>query len=125
MTNGNDGGRTERRRRLSTIASPAPWHDTLVRWSGTLADGRALTIEYVPDQLVLAPPAFAAYLDALEAASQPTLEGLVATTLDDLNNQLVPRWVRVSASQTQGQTHHHATANDRQPGWHNPALLAG
>ncbi|MEI6560168.1 MAG: hypothetical protein WCO00_17355 [Rhodospirillaceae bacterium] len=125
MKRDDDGSRTERRHRLVTVANPAPWHDARVRWSGDLAEGRRLILEYVPDRLVLAPTAFADYLQVLEAAPWPTLEALVMTVLDDLNNQLVPRWVRVSARQERGPIGHHATASDRQPGWDNPELLAG
>ena len=124
MTNGKDVGRAERRSRLATIANPAPWHDYRVRWSGALADGRALTVEYVPDRLVLAPGSFAAYLESLEAGRWPALEALVAAMLDDLNNQLVPRWVRVCGGLSRGEIRHHVAADDRQPGWDNPVLLA-
>lgn len=124
MTKGDDGGRAARRELLTAISNPAPWHDYRVCWSGTLSDGRTLTVEYVPDRLVLAPETFAAYLESLEAGRWPTLEALVMAMLDDLNNQLVPRWVRVSGSQPQGAIRHHVTVNDRQPGWDNPGLLA-
>ena len=124
MLNRTDDRRNDRRQRLATTANPAPWHDYRVRWGGTLADGRLLTAEYVPDRLVLTPRAFADYLGQLDSAPWQTLEELVVTVLDDLNNQLVPRWVRVTGSLEQGPIRHHATAQDRQPGWDNPGLLS-
>ncbi len=120
---GDDGGRLARRWRLETVPNLAPWQDTLVRWSGALAGGLVLTIAYVPDRLVLTPQAFVAYLDSLRAAPLPTLEQVVVTALEDMNNQLVPRWVRASASLDQEGIHHHATVTDRQPGWNNPHLF--
>ena len=123
---GNSGdSRAERRQTLATLATPAPWHACRVRWIGTLADGTVLTVEYVPDRLLLAAAAFPAYLESLQRTAWPALEGLTTTVLDDLNNQLVPRWVRVSAGRDSGAIRHFATAADRQPGWDNPALLAG
>jgi NADPH-dependent 7-cyano-7-deazaguanine reductase QueF len=116
-------GRADRRGRLETVAGPAPWHDCLSTWNGGLTDGTALTVEYVPDRLVLAPRALAAYLPVLEAGGWPTLEALVTTVLDDINNQLVPRWVRVSGRREAGGVRHAVTVADRQPGWDNPGLL--
>ena len=124
MTHGENSERQERRQRLATAPNPAPHYDALVRWSGALSDGRVLTLEFVPDRLLLAPEAFAGYLKGLEAASWATLEALVLAVLDDLNNQLVPRWVRVGGSLERGGIRHHATANDRQPDWNNPGLLS-
>ena len=121
---GNSGdSRAERRQTLATLATPAPWHDCRVRWIGTLADGTVLTVEYVPDRLLLAAAAFPAYLESLQRTAWPALEGLTTTVLDDLNNQLVPRWVRVSGRFDADGVRHHATVNDRQPGWDNPGLI--
>ncbi len=113
-----------RRACLATVANPAPWHDYLVRWAGTLVCGTRLIIDYVPDREVLTPTAFAAYVAIVEVGPWPTLESLVVSVLDDLNNELVPRWVRVTADRKQGATRHHVTADDRQPDWENPSLLA-
>ncbi len=121
MAHGDDCGRLTRRQWLGSTPNPAPRLDTQVCWSGTLADGRALTLEYVPDRRVLRPDAFAAYLDSLNAAPWPTLEALVSAILDDINNELVPRWVRVSGTQN-GAVSHRVTASDRQPGWDTAAL---
>lgn len=113
----------DRRAGLATVANPAPRHDYLVRWMGTLTDGTSLVVEYVPDRLVLAPGAFAATLAALGNDPWPVLESLALAVLDDLNNELVPRWVRVSASRRADGIRHHASADDRQPDWDNPGLL--
>jgi hypothetical protein len=116
---------TSRRARLSTAANPAPWHDYRIGWSGTLACGTRVAVDLVPDRRVLTEDGFAGYLDALDAAPWPTLEALTTTVLDDLNNELVPRWVRVAATRSAGRTVHGVTIEDRQPDWSNPGLLAG
>ena len=113
-----------RRAGLGTVANPAPRHDYLVRWDGTLTCGTRLVVDYVPDRLVLAPTAVAALLAVLDAGPWPALESLVVAVLDDLNNELVPRWVQVTAHRRQGTIRHHVTAEDRQPDWDNPGLLA-
>jgi hypothetical protein len=118
------GDAARRRAALGAQANPAPWHDYLVRWAGTLAGGTRLVIDYVPDRQVLTPAAFAGYLALLEVGPWATLESLVVAVLDDLNNELVPRWVQVAAHHRQGTTRHHAVAEDRQPDWDNPGLLA-
>ncbi len=115
---------SEDRARLITVANPAPWHDYLVRWTGTLADGTRMVIDYVPDRRVLAPTAIAAYFAAVDEKPQAGLESLVAAVLDDLNNELVPRWVQVAAHRHQGAILQDVTAFDRQPDWDNPGLLA-
>ena len=127
----SDTPRSARRACLVTLANPAPWHDTLVRWTGTLAGELAgelagdcrLRLDYVPDRTVLTPESMSRYLAALEATPWTTLEALVAVILDDVNNQLVPRWVLVTATRQTDMTAHHAAACDGQPDWDRPALL--
>ena len=85
-------------------------------------------VRYVPDRLVLEPAAFGRYLGALGSAGWPSLEGVAATILDDVNNELVPRWVQVTVSAPDdvhaGVDDHDVMLEDRQPKWDNPALLS-
>ncbi|MEI6985001.1 MAG: hypothetical protein WCK65_02645 [Rhodospirillaceae bacterium] len=104
---------------LTTLANPVLRHDYRVRWVGMLQDTTRLTVDMVPDRLILGPDAFAAYLSALAGGNWPTLEALVLTVLDDINNEMVPRWVRVAATRDGGIVLHQVTAEDRQPGWDN------
>ena len=132
MANGPDGVAV-RRACLVAVANPAPWHDYLVCWAGTLAGGTRLVIDYVPDRQILVPTAFAVYLERLEDGPWSTLESLVVAVLDDFNNELVPRWIQVAADSQEnppmaegrrwGAIRHYATADDRQPDWDNPGLL--
>ena len=48
------------------------------------------------------------------------------TMLDDVNNELIPRWAQVELTAGPGDAGdcHGVIIEDRQPGWDNPALLA-
>lgn len=84
-----------------------------------------VALRYVPDALVVRPDAFAAYLSALEDATWLSHENLASTILQDVSNELVPRWVQVSTRmETAGQPEHRVLVEDRQPHWDNPALLS-
>lgn len=122
---------TRRRGHLTLAPNPNQRHDYVVTLSGALhlpalAPTLSATLHYVPDRNVLAAGAFAAYLDALTAFSWATLEELAATTLDDLNNELIPRWVhiRLIADGDASGHRHCVDLEDRQPNWENLAMLA-
>jgi len=117
MTGEPADSREQRRALLLTDASPAAGIDYLVRLEAAGA-GVRVTVDYVPDKLVLRPAALGAYMAALRADG---LEALAVTVLDDLNNEVVPRFVRLRLAGADG---HMALLADRQPNWDNPALLA-
>lgn len=105
-------GAAVRRALLSVRPNPAERLDYRVTLTAALPAG-ALVLEYVPDRVVLDPEAVARYAARLEAGSGPGLEALGVAILDDVNNEAVPRWVRVTVragSQS-------VTLTDRQPGW--------
>lgn len=92
-----------------------------------LAEGTAhLTLHYVPDRVIAEDSGFDDYVAALGSIRHDSLEGLASRALDDVNNALVPRWVRVSlAADARSAAHRHAVLlEDAQPGWENDALLA-
>ncbi len=122
MKQSHDTERLARRLLLDTASNPAARQESLISWSGRLTDGRGLSLEYVPDRRILSPTAFAAYLKALDATDWPTLEALVSTMLDDINNELVPRWVRVTGNQ-EGTVAHKVSLRDSQPGWDGNAIV--
>lgn len=103
---------------MSTVPSPDSRHDFLVELRGEPAAGTRLTVRYVPDLAVLEPAGFAAYLAGLDGG----LEALAMAVLDDLNNELVPRWVEVTAERD-APFPHRVVIEDRQPNWDNPPLL--
>lgn len=115
----------ERRALLTTLANPAPAGDYVVTLEGAAGDGRRVVLAYVPDRLVVERPAFAAYLAAVARLDWPSLEGLGTSLLDDINDVLVPRWLRVTLRQEAGGVAHGLRLEDRQPRWANDRLLAG
>lgn len=122
-----------RRGHLSVRPNPSPGLDYVVTHEGRFrARGQAaeiaLGLRYVPDRLILAGAAVEAYLGALGDASWPSLEAIAGAALEDLNNELVARWVHLTlgvehGAGTRHQTHR-VTFEDHQPGWDNPGLLA-
>lgn len=117
--------RIERQARIETVRNPLPRQDYLCKVVGSTPDGTArIELRYVPDKLLLQEDAFGVYLAGLpETAS---LESLTAMVLDDLNNELVPRFVqiRVAADDDGLDAGHEVLMEDRRPRWDNPALLA-
>lgn len=91
-----------------------------------LDNGLSLALSYVADRHLLTRDGFAAYAKARTAAMpwDTPLESLAALMADDLANELVPKWLRVTLVQeTQGAPRHTVVVEDRQPGWDHPTLL--
>jgi hypothetical protein len=109
-----------RRALLAVRPNPAERLDYRVTLTADLAAG-ALVLDYVPDRVVLDPAAVARYAAMLEAETWPGLEALGVAILDDVNNEAVPRWLRVTL-RAGGQT---VTLIDRQPGWSDRLGLSG
>ncbi|KAA0579740.1 hypothetical protein FZ983_15110 [Azospirillum sp. B21] len=110
-----------RRERLTTRPSPDARHDYLVELRGEPMAGTRLTLRLVPDRLVPEPASVAAYL-AEFAGFTDGLEALALAILDDLNNELVPRWVEV-VLESDMPLPHRVVIEDRQPNWDNPQLM--
>lgn len=107
-----------------TPVAPTPLV-TITTLSTGLAPDVELTVSYAADRLVLTRPGFEAYAKARAAMlrDEAPLERLAARVADDLANELVPKWLRVSLSQSAaGASRHSVTVEDRQPGWDHPAL---
>ncbi len=111
-----------RRDLLSTTPNPDARYDYLVELAGEPMAGTRLAVRYVPDRVVAEPQGFAAYLGALSGVAGG-LEALALAVLDDLNNELVPRWAEVTAERTEPLPHR-VVVEDRQPNWDNPQLFA-
>lgn len=112
--------RARRRELLRVEPSPDPRYDYLAGFDGQ-AGGGGVSVVYVPDRLILTGQSVAAYLAALPP--NWSVEALALAVLDDLNNELVPRWARVTIRRDQP-LRCWAAAEDRQPGWDNPTLPA-
>ena len=124
---------SERRKHLPTTRNPDGKLDYVTTRVGHMAavsdmERSSVTLRYVPDKLILEPAAFGKYLDVLGTVEWPTLEEAAAVILNDINNELIARWVQVSID-TPDQVHpgiasHEVLLEDQQPKWSNPELLS-
>jgi hypothetical protein len=125
--------RVDRRRLLVSETNPGGQRDYLVLLDAELGAIGAVDVHvrvaYVPDRDILQPGALEAYLELLSKQPWLSLEAMALAVLDDLNNEIVPRWVMVQfrSGRRSGEPQtirHGVTVEDRQPGWHNPELLS-
>jgi hypothetical protein len=119
----------QRRAVLAPASNPDRNIDFVSSLSGRLAalgGSIDVALRYVPDALTVSPAAFAAYLRALEGGDWPSHENLATTILQDVSNELVPRWVQIVTRRdgADGVPEHKILVEDRQPQWNNAALLA-
>lgn len=112
----------ERRALLLSRPNPLPKADYLAMLEGRMGD-RTMTLAYVPDRLVLPPETLASYLAVLDGLSWPSLEALGAVLLEDINDVLVPRWLRVTLCREDGGIRHRLRLEDRQPRWDNDRVV--
>lgn len=97
---------------LKTESNPAKHHDYLI----DLKQG-AVHVRYVPDKLILTKDSFDSYIQS--QAQTAMVETTTTNILEDLNNELVPRWLQVQVNHDG----HIITIEDRQPQWENAYLL--
>lgn len=122
-----EDARFARRSKLETIPNPNAGIDYLCALSAHAQDDRAtIHIRYVPDKLLLPSGSFGLYLHELHLDMAISLEELALIVLDDINNEVVPRWVqiRVDADDKSLDRGHRTLVEDRQPRWDNKALLS-
>ena len=123
----------ERRALLAGAPNPRERQDYIVTLEGalplTIVPGSTANIRlsYVPDRLIIMPISFELYLEALPRISFGSMEEAASSILDDINNEIVPRWIRVIASVKRDDLFpvgQRVLLEDRQPRWDNPSLLA-
>ena len=126
LTSGTQATNDERRALLKTVSNSNQTSDFLVLLEAPCCEGRVqILIQYVPDRLILPERILQPYLAALPQGQCDQLEKLALTILEDVNNELVPRWVQIVASEeVPQQGAHRVLVEDRQPNWGNQALLA-
>lgn len=122
-------GPAARRETLETRSNPQTGLDYLVAIDAAASPERAIRLRYVPDKLLLRPDAFDTYLTALMASGETPAEELALTIIEDINNEVVPRWVQVRIDKTangqiQGSSAYGVLIEDRQPNWDNPQIIA-
>ncbi|MBI1776597.1 MAG: hypothetical protein HYR63_14725 [Proteobacteria bacterium] len=125
--------RSERRRLLASEPNPSGQVDYVVRLEADLGtvgkNDLSVRLCYVPDRDILQPAALETYLALLSQQPWLSLEAMTLAMLDDLNNEIVPRWtmIEIRAGKRAGMpqaVEHSVVVEDRQPGWSNPELLA-
>src|SRR5258706_10820830 len=91
--------RHERRRLLVSELNPGGQLDYLVLLEAELGAIGAVDVEvrlaYVPDRDILQPGALETYVGLLSKQPWLSLEAMALAILDDLNNEIVPRWLMV------------------------------
>ena len=122
----------ERRLLLTTIANPSGRLDYVVSIEGSISlpdphGPVTLSLRYIPDRDVLNPECLAPYYQEIAGAGWESLEEVAVTLLDDINNEVVPRWLSVALIRrdraTPEREKHGVILEDRQPRWDNPRLL--
>ncbi|MBT4933000.1 MAG: hypothetical protein HOL66_09100 [Rhodospirillaceae bacterium] len=123
----------ERRRFLATERNPDIKLDYVITITGHMAthndvERSVVSLRYVPDKMILQPATFGHYLDALGTLDWAALEEAAAAVLNDVNNEIIARWVQVGIS-APDQVHpgidsHEVLLEDRQPNWDNAGLLS-
>jgi len=121
----------QRREILQPVANPGGGRDYVVtlREQLVLEDkGGAMqvTLRYVPDRHLLEPGNFTTYLARLAPIPWDTLEAAAVAILDDVGNELVPRWAQVTLRGGQpgaAPSSHEISLEESQPGWRNDDLL--
>jgi 7-cyano-7-deazaguanine reductase len=114
------------RTQLRSVSNPNPKIDYISSVNGAIPNSELLvTCSYVPDKLVLLTNAFQEYLEYLELNELVALEPAALQVLDDINNEVVPRWVEIKISTCLGAKGSSSViVIDKQPKWDNPSLLA-
>ncbi len=113
----------QRRQCLAVVPNPVLARADLITLERPFGDG-VLRIRYVPDRQILAEPSLDRYLGTLGERHPGPPEALAGTVLEDLANEVVPRWLEVDLrlGPADQETVHRIALVDSQPGWDNAAL---
>lgn len=90
------------------------------------ARGVELKLYYIPDKFVVEADNYDKYLLFFETKSQQydSFEKLGSDIIDDLNNELIPKWIHLNITAEHAHTIHCVSYEERQPNWDNPFLLS-
>ena len=123
----------ERRRLIKLETNPDIKLDYIISISShfitkEVFENSIVSLRYVPDKLIIRPESFGYYLRELGMLRWEALEDIAATTLNDINNELIARWLQVIIS-TPGKVYHDidfhkVLIEDKQPNWNNEELLS-
>ena len=123
-----ESDRLARQASIETLSNPNTANDYLCRQVSEIGMNNPIMVSlcYVPGKLIISTESFGQYLHSLNISSDLSLESLAHTILDDLNNELVPRWIQISlfANDHGLDRGHKILIEDREPRWDNPNLLS-
>ena len=90
------------------------------------ARGVELKLFYIPDKLIVGAQDYDKYLLYFETKVDDynSFEKLGSDIIDDLNNELIPKWIHLSITAEHAQTMHSLSFEERQPNWDNSFLLS-
>ncbi len=119
----------ERREILATRPNPNTGLDYLVAIDTAASSSHGIRLRYVPDKLLLRPETFETYLAAVTATDELPAEELALAIIEDINNEVVPRWVQVQIENSAtgpepASGAYRVLIEDRQPNWDNPQIIA-
>lgn len=122
---GNTSGAISSESLLKSRTNPRNGLDYIVVLAVPLgASGGRVSLRYVPDKLLVDERSLAAFFASLANAEPGAPEVIALAILDELNNEIVPRWVQIAVSDgDSGQPAPTVVVEDRQPNWENPGLL--
>lgn len=119
--------RVARQERISVDPLPKAAVEFLCHLESNLPEiGVYVRLSYVPYKAALSAEMFTAYLNDLPIPENQEclLEACAALILDDLNNELVPRWLQLVLTRgLEDGTVQSVLVEDKQPRWDNKVLL--
>jgi len=81
-------------------------------------------VRYVPDRVILCRDSLNDYLSQTGCLSWLSLEEYAVTILNDINDELIARWIEVTLSlEVEGHIHE-VKLEERQPDWEDQGILA-
>ncbi len=81
-------------------------------------------IRYIPDRVIVTPESLNTYLGKTGALQWPSLEGFAVTVLNDVNDELIARWIEVSLAVKVDGRYHDVVLEERQPEWEDRGILS-
>jgi 7-cyano-7-deazaguanine reductase len=112
---------------IETVETPNSALDYLCQMQAKTGDDHLdVHLTYVPDRLIISSQSFGTYLHCFSQLGHLSLEQIAHYILEDLNDEMVPRWLQVivSADASGLDRGHKTLLEDCQPSWNNPMLLA-
>lgn len=119
----------QRRSLLSSAPNPDPRLDYVVTLRETITASvsdapLSVRLRYVPDRLILVPESLKSYLLQTGVMDWSSLEEFAVTVLNDVNDDLIARWIEVSLHFEGDGTRHEVVLEERQPQWQEQDILS-